>query len=173
MLRPATEAELPEIVAMVNRAYRGTGPTASWNTEAELLDGERISVAALREHLAANPLALLLTFREKANGPLLGSVWLEPAEGGAWYLGMLNVDPEAQQMQLGRRLLAEAEEFARERGARRIRMSVINVRETLIAWYRRRGYSLTGESEPFPYGNERFGRPKRGDLEFVILEKAV
>ncbi len=173
MLRPATEAELPEIVAMVNRAYRGTGPTASWNTEAEFLEGDRISVPALREDLAANPEALLLTFREEADGPLLGSVWLEPAEDGAWYLGMLNVDPGEQKKQLGRTLLAEAEEAAKERGARRIRMSVIGVRETLIAWYERRGYALTGESEPFPYGNERFGRPKRDDLEFVILEKAV
>lgn len=173
MLRPATEAELPQIVAMVNRAYRGTGPTASWNTEAEFLEGERINLEALRADLAAHPEALLLTFRDEADGPLLGSVWLEPAEDGAWYLGMLNVDPEAQKRQLGRTLLAEVEEAAKERGARRIRMSVIGVRETLIAWYERRGYALTGESEPFPYGNERFGRPKRDDLEFLILEKVI
>lgn len=173
MLRPVTQEELPGIVAMVNRAYRESGPAASWTTEAEFLEGERVSLEALREDLAGNPDALLLAFREDASGPLLGSVWLEPAGDGAWYLGMLNVDPAVQKRQLGRTLLREAEAVAKVRGARRIRMSVLNVRETLIAWYERRGYRLTGETEPFPYGNERFGRPKRRDLEFVILEKAV
>jgi hypothetical protein len=47
------------------------------------------------------------------------------------------------------------------------------VRETLIAWYERRGYVLTGETQPFPYGDERFGRPLRDDLHFVLLEKNI
>ena len=50
-------------------------------------------------------------------------------------------------------------------------MSVINVREALIAWYLRRGYHKTGETRPFPYGDDRFGTPLRDDLGFVVLEK--
>jgi hypothetical protein len=50
-------------------------------------------------------------------------------------------------------------------------MTVIFLRTTLIAWYERRGYRLTGEIEPFPYGDERHGRPLRDDLHFVVLEK--
>lgn len=68
-------------------------------------------------------------------------------------------------------MLEAAEEWARERGAKRMRMSVINVREALIAWYIRRGYEKTGEIEPFPYGDDRFGRPLSDDLSFVVLEK--
>jgi hypothetical protein len=49
----------------------------------------------------------------------------------------------------------------------------MNVRDTLMAWYERRGYVKTGETEAFPYGDERFGRPLRDDLHFVILEKAI
>ena len=30
-----------------------------------------------------------------------------------------------------------------------------------------------GKTEPFPYGDERFGVPQRNDLHFVILEKAL
>jgi hypothetical protein len=30
---------------------------------------------------------------------------------------------------------------------------------------------LTRETQPFPYGDERFGRPLRNDLHFVVLEK--
>jgi hypothetical protein len=52
-------------------------------------------------------------------------------------------------------------------------MHVINVRDTLIAWYERRGYHLTGETHPFPYGDNRFGTPLRADLTFVVLEKQL
>ena len=83
----------------------------------------------------------------------------------------MTVRPDLQNRQLGRALLAAAEDFAKERGARRIHMTMVHVRETLIAWYLRRGYALTGETEPFPYGDERFGRPLRDDLHFVVLEK--
>jgi hypothetical protein len=34
-------------------------------------------------------------------------------------------------------------------------------------------YRLTGETEPFPYGDERFGKPLRDDLHFVVLEKEI
>ena len=52
-------------------------------------------------------------------------------------------------------------------------MTVINVRDTLIAWYVRRGYALTGETEPFPYGDNRFGIPRRDDLHSVVLRKRL
>ncbi len=52
-------------------------------------------------------------------------------------------------------------------------MTVIRVRTELIAWYERRGYRATGESKPFPYGDPRFGLPKRDDLDFIILSKPL
>jgi ribosomal protein S18 acetylase RimI-like enzyme len=116
---------------------------------------------------------VLLTLRDEAEAPLLGVVWLEPAGGEAWYLGMLTVRPDLQDRKLGRRLLEDAEAFAIARGARRIRMTVVGVRDTLIAWYERRGYRPTGEREPFPYADHRFGIPRRDDLDFVVLEKQV
>ena len=48
---------------------------------------------------------------------------------------------------------------------------LVKLRETLIAWYERRGYRQTGETRPFPYGDHRFGRPTRDDLAFVVLQK--
>ncbi|MBU6298090.1 MAG: GNAT family N-acetyltransferase, partial [Alphaproteobacteria bacterium] len=48
-----------------------------------------------------------------------------------------------------------------------------NIRDALIAWYVRRGYELTGETRPFPYGDNRFGEPRRDDLKFVVLEKLL
>ena len=170
-LRPATPADHDDVVALTNWAYRGTGPQSSWTVES-YLDGERISVEALRADLAATPRAHLLVWRDAA-GALQGHVWLEPVDDGVWYLGLLSVRPDRQDRKLGRALLAAAEDFVRDRGGRRVRLTVINVRDTLIAWYERRGYRLTGEVRPFPYGDDRFGRPQRDDLSFVVLERAL
>lgn len=170
-LHPATEAEHPEIVALTNWAFRQTGPQASWNVET-LIEGERINEATLRENLAAKPGAHLLVWRGD-DGERLGHVWLEPAADGAWYLGLLTVRPDLQDKKLGRTLLSAAEDFARDHGARRMRMTVIEQRETLIAWYERRGYVQTGQTEPFPYDDDRFGKPLSPDLRFVVLERPL
>jgi ribosomal protein S18 acetylase RimI-like enzyme len=169
-LIPAADTDLDEVAALVNRAYRAD---EGWTNEAAYLGGQRTSVADLRADLVASPDAVLLTLRDERAGPLLGVVWLEPAGGDAWYLGMLTVRPDLQDRRLGRLLLEDAEAFAIARGARRIRMTVVSVRDTLIAWYARRGYGPTGEREPFPYEDQRFGLPSRPDLEFVVLEKQV
>jgi hypothetical protein len=56
-------------------------------------------------------------------------------------------------------------------GAATARMSVVSVRETLIAWYERRGYRRTGVMEGFHF-DQRFGRP-RIELELAVLEKPL
>jgi len=49
---------------------------------------------------------------------------------------------------------------------------VVNARDTLIAWYERRGYALTGERRPFPLDAPGIV-PKTRDLEFVVLAKSL
>ena len=170
---PAAETDFPAIVALVNSAYRGQGAQAGWTTEAGYIDGQRIDLESLRQDLAEAPDAVLLTLRDEADSPLLGCVWIEPdAETpDAWYLGMLTIRPDLQDRQLGRALLAHGEAYAQALGAKRVRMTVVHLRDTLIAWYQRRGYALTGETKPFPVG-ERFGKPQR-ELSFVVLEKVL
>jgi ribosomal protein S18 acetylase RimI-like enzyme len=170
LLRPAVEADYAAIIDLANLAYRGTGPSASWNIE-NFIEGQRLNESLLREDLAAKPQAHLLTYRDELDAPLLGTVWLDPGKDGVWYLGLLTIRPDMQKRKLGRTLLAAAEDFAKQHGARRIQMTVVNVRDILIAWYERRGYTLTEETRPFPYGDERFGRPLRDDLYFVVLQK--
>jgi GNAT superfamily N-acetyltransferase len=173
LLKAAVEADYAEVIALVNLAFRGSGSSASWNIEAGIIEGQRLNESLLREDLAAKPAAHLLIHRDEQNGTLLGTVWLDPGKDGVWGLGLLTVRPDLQHRQLGRTLLRAAEELAKERGAQRIHMTVVNVRTTLIAWYERRGYTLTGKTQPFPYGDERFGRPLRDDLHFVVLEKDI
>src|SRR5260370_25550065 len=173
LLKAAVQADYAEVIDLVNLAFRGSGSSASWNIEAGIIEGQRLNESVLREDLAAKPAAHLLIHRDEQNGTLLGTVWLDAGKDGVGGLGLLTVRRDLQNRQLGRTLLRAAEEFAKERGAHRIHMTVVNVRTTLIAWYERRGYTLTGETQPFPYGDERFGRPLRDDLHFVVLEKDV
>ncbi len=172
-LEPATDADVPAIVALMNAAYRGTGASVGWNTEVGHIAGDRTTAPLLRADLVAKPQAAFLIWRDPPEPTLKGCVWLEPLGDGVWYLGSLAVAPGLQEGGLGRALLFAAEQWVRERGGERIRMSVVNVRDGLIAWYLRRGYHNTGESEDFPYGDNRFGTPLRDDLCFVVLEKVL
>ncbi|MBV8681599.1 MAG: GNAT family N-acetyltransferase [Caulobacteraceae bacterium] len=171
-LTPAGPEDLEAIAALVNGAYRGTDSVRGWTNEADYIDGSRTSVEALQEDLS-RPDGTLLTVRDGPEGRLTGCVWLESSVDGAWYLGMLTVRPDLQAQGAGRRLLEAAEAYAAGQGARRIRMTVVSLRESLIAWYRRRGYEPTGETEPFPYDDERFGTPRFGGLEFIVMEKTL
>lgn len=155
----------------MNSAYRGETSRQGWTTEADYIEGQRTDAGTLAHDLEAKPDARLLLLRDA--GALVATVWLEPAGEGAWYLGMLTVRPDLQAGGVGRRLLAGAEDWVRGRGGVRVRMTVVSIRDTLIAWYQRRGYRLTGERRPFPYGEASIGQPLRGDLEFVVMEKAL
>ena len=172
-LAPAGETDVPEIVALMNLAYRGGGVAPGWSTEAGYITGNRTTRELLRAELAEKPHAAFLLWRDRQTHALKGCVWLEPLGGDIWYLGSLAIDPQIQKGGLGHALLVTAEHWARMRGARRMRMSVVNVRTVLIAWYARRGYRETGETSPFPYGDDRFGTPQRDDLYFVTLEKEL
>ena len=172
-LFPAVDTDLEAVAELVNSAYRGESSRQGWTTEADYLDGQRTDAETLGRALAADPGAFILTLRDDAAGPLLGTAWLEPAREGAWYLGMLTVRPDLQARQLGRTVLAGAEAAAAARGATRIVLTVVHIRDTLIGWYERRGYRLTGEVRPFPYGDESLGIPRRDDLAFVVMEKVL
>jgi len=168
---PATSEDVPSLHALVTRAYRGDAARLGWTHEADLLDGQRTDVEALSD-VIADPTKVILLARN--GGVLIGCVMLSRQDDGSAYLGMLSVDPVRQASGLGRRLLvaAEAEAVARF-GSDRIEMTVIRQRPELIAWYERRGYARTGATADFPMDDERFGLPKRRDLEFVVLFKAL
>lgn len=172
LLSPVGPEDLEAIAALVNGAYRGSEAGRGWTHEGDYIDGSRTSVELLRADLE-RPGATLLAARKTPGEPPIGCVWLEPAAHGAWYLGMLTVRPDLQANGAGRRLLEAAEAYAAAKGARRIRMTVVSIRDSLIAWYHRRGYAPTGEREPFPYDDQRFGVPRVAGLEFVVLERTL
>lgn len=168
--RSARQDDLEALVSLVESAYRGEVSRAGWTTEADLLDGRRTDAEEVGALIAGNASRIVIAERD---GALVGCVALKD-EGDGAYLGMLSVRPSLQTAGVGRALVAEAERIAKDELARPwMRMTVIAQRDELIAWYERRGYARTGEREPFPYGDARFGLPRRADLEFVVLRKSL
>lgn len=170
-LRLAGHADVEAIVALVESAYRGPSSRTGWTTEADLLDGQRTDVGAVAGLLDNEDGDVLLAERA---GELVGCCQLERDTPSGAYFGMFAVRPDRQGAGIGRWLLGEAERRAREHhGCAAVRMTVLRQRAELIAWYGRRGYRPTGERVPFPDGDERFGIPRRADLEFVVLAKRI
>ncbi|MGX1545279.1 GNAT family N-acetyltransferase [Streptomyces adustus] len=168
--RDATEADVDALVELVQSAYRGDASRAGWTTEADILEGRRTDPEGVLE-VITSPGSRLLT--AERDGELLACCQIEH-RGAYAYFGMFAVSPTRQGGGLGKTVIAEAERLARETwGVAEMHMTVISVREDLIAWYERRGYRRTGRMTPFPYGDERFGIPQRGDLEFELLVKEL
>ena len=170
-IRPATRPDLPTLHTLIESAYRGDSARHGWTHEADLLDGQRIDLTMLGE-IIDDPDQRILVAVEGAT--IIGCVEIARKERGKSYLGLLSVDPLRQASGLGKHLIAAAEHAAATYfGARVIEMTVIRQRSELIAYYERRGYSLTGEERPFPIGDERFGLPKTSDLAFVVMAKEI
>lgn len=168
--RAATPDDVDAIVALVQSAYRGDASRAGWTTEADLLDGQRTDPPGVLSSITAPDSVVVLAERD---GVLAACCHLQRRELRC-YFGMFAVDPGRQGGGLGGQVMAYAEELARTRwGCTVMEMTVIRQRTDLIAFYERRGYTDTGQRSPFPYGDERFGVPRRDDLEFTLLEKAL
>lgn len=166
--RPATLADIDALVVLVTSAYRGDASKQGWTTEADMLDGQRIDPGVLRKDIERERSLIIIAERE---AQLLACAHVAE-ENGAGYFGMFSVQPGLQGGGVGKLLLAETERIARDEWRLpAMRMTVIDIRDELIAFYERRGYRRTGITKPFPYGDERFGIPKRDDLRFEILEK--
>ena len=166
--RFAARADLPELHAVIERAYRGEAARAGWTHEADLIiEGDRTDIATLQSFLDDPYGRILLAIDD---GRIVGCahvVLKQPPETFLAYLGLVTVDPTLQAGGIGKQLLKAAEGVARDDLlADRIEMTVINVRDALIAWYERRGYVRTGEKRPFPI-------PLDPPLTFDVLVKPL
>lgn len=168
MITKATLADIPALNLLINSAYRGESSKKGWTTEADLLEGKRTTEEELTQTIQ-DPKNTILKFTE--NGKIISSVLLVEKEHQL-YLGMLTVSPELQNSGIGRKMLAEAENHAKSLGLNAIIMTVISVREELIAWYKRNGYIDTGEREAFPQSEIHVNISEK-PLEFIYFEKKI
>jgi GNAT superfamily N-acetyltransferase len=133
-IRKAVDRDVPALTQLINAAFV---------VEQVAFEGDRVDSQALRRYMNAGVFLLA----EDAAG-LAGCVYVE-THGERSYLGLLSVDPPRQGSGLGRRLMAEAENFARGVGSRDMDLRVISQRAgQLLSFYLRLGYRHTG-TQPF------------------------
>jgi len=165
----AVLADIPDLINLLNCAYRGEASKKGWTTEANLLKGnQRMDRETLTEHMGRQD-ALILKYLGTEND-IQGCIFLQK-KNNSMYLGMLAVSPDQQAKGIGKKLLAAADEHARSMNCNALHMTVISAREELIAWYVRHGYRATGERMPFS-PEEKFGIPMQ-PLEFIVLERKL
>jgi ribosomal protein S18 acetylase RimI-like enzyme len=169
--RRARPDDAARVAALVRSAYRGDESRAGWTTEADLLGDDRIDAAGVATKIADLRTEVLVV--EDDAGHLVACCEIVDRDGGLAYFGMFAVCPTMQAAGVGRRVLTEAEDRARARGARTMEMTVIGQREELIDWYVRRGYTRTDERRTFPYHLLAPGQAMRDDLYFTVLVKAL
>jgi len=174
-IEPSTVDDIPALMTLVHSAYRGEGSKVGWTTEADLLDGSRLSAESMKKNIE-NKNGVLLKYSDDFEFPegdrILGCVFLEKVvkkDELKCYLGLLTVSPELQNRGIGKQLVAFANDWARNQGCSSLIMTVISIRHELIAWYLKLGFVDTGEKEPF-FTDPEFGIPKQ-HLEFCVLEK--
>ena len=69
--RPATPADVPALVALVNSAYRGESSRAGWTTEADLLDGQRVDAGGIMTAIASGA-GIVILVAETPTSRLVG-----------------------------------------------------------------------------------------------------
>lgn len=168
--RPATANDVPWISGLVNRAYRGDTARRGWTHEADLLDGTRVDESLLTEQMAVPGVTLVVGL---VGATIIGCYHFQDMGEGTCYVGMITVDPDLQSSGYGKELMADAVARARALSGKELKLSVLDGRHELIAYYERRGFKLTGKAEPFQTGHggdTRYGKPKR---ELHLLEMAL
>jgi ribosomal protein S18 acetylase RimI-like enzyme len=128
VIRRAGPADLPALVELQQAAYR---PNAA------ILGVEPLPLLADYEAL----------FRESdiwlavEESDVVGALVLQPRPDDL-LIWSIAVAPEAQERKLGRRLIALAEEEARRRGLRTLRLYTGDRLTKNIDWYKRNGYAV-------------------------------
>lgn len=135
MLREATVEDVPEVLAVINRAYV---------VEAPFIKGDRATAADIRDTIAAANSAYLLALDSPdAGSRIIGALKID-LKGGRAHIGPVAVEPSRQGMGVGKALIAAAEERARERGIAHLDLCVMSFRPTLPGFYESLGFEMTG-----------------------------
>ena len=133
-IRTATEHDLGPILTLINTAFE---------VERFFKNQDRLSAEDLKSHFKTGTFLV-----SEEDDRITGCIYVRRG-GDRAYFGLLSVDPSRQKSGIGRRLVAAAEEFARETGAHYMDLRIIHLRTELPEIYAKLGYRITG-TEPYP-----------------------
>lgn len=160
--------DVPALVALMDKAYRGENSKQGWTSEGDLFVGTKRTDQEAVIKLMSQPAAVFLKYVDEDD--IVACVFLNKKKQRL-YLGMFAVSPDTQGKGIGKKMLKAADDYAKQTSCMSIYMTVITVREDLIAWYERNGYKRTDRVLPFPV-DERYGVPTQ-PLEMIVLEKMI
>jgi GNAT superfamily N-acetyltransferase len=135
LIRLATLADIPQIVELVNVAFR--------ISEGFFVVGDRIDAAQVETMFGTGSFLV-----GEISGGLVSCVYLELRKERA-YFGLLAAAPEFQGRGLARELIVEVERRAKEAGCGVMDIRTVSTRPELIPLYSKFGYAESG-IEPFP-----------------------
>jgi GNAT superfamily N-acetyltransferase len=163
------KAELSDAAAiaeLVNSAYRGEASRVGWTTEADLLNGLRITTSEVATLIKRDDAFVLIgVLRDQ----VVASIACERLENTAKF-GLIAVKPTLQNKGYGREMIQAAEAITlREWRVAGYFMAVITLRTELIEFYERLGFEHSGQFEDFPVKPELW-QPK---VEALALEYLV
>ena len=154
--RYATSDDTPELVRIINLAYR---------VEDFFIDGDRTNARDVETRLDAPGSCFIVVDAPDAKS-LAGAVWVE-THGGKGHFAVLSVDPAFQGQGLGRLMIDTVEEHCRRAGCTSLDLDVVDLRENLPAFYRKFGFEPAGTA-PFP-SVEKLTRP----AHLVLMSKPL
>jgi L-amino acid N-acyltransferase YncA len=160
-IRPASEADLPAILALWNPQIRQTTITFS---------SEEKTAGGLTELMAGRRLAGCEFFVAEDAGRLLGLATYGQFRGGDGYAYSMEhtvvIGPDAWGRGVGRSLLTAVETHARAAGFHTMVAAVTGENERGLAFHRAMGYADVGH---LPEQGRKFGRW----LDLVLLQKIL
>jgi GNAT superfamily N-acetyltransferase len=152
-IQRADDGDVETLTALINRAYEPA--------ESILYDGARVTAGEIRQKLHRGAFLMAIGGESEA----IGAVYVE-CRGETGYFGLLAVAPEHQGKGIGQSLVGAAEQFCRNAGCDALEIEVVNHRRSLLSYYAKRGYAVTGER---PFNFDKLRVPSH----FLILEKSL
>lgn len=171
--RKAELNDVEQLLYLINRSYRDD-TARSWTNEADYVSGQRINKQQLQQALVDQNFHLYVA--EIDND--LSSLSIVACIGLTFNhneveIGTFCVDPIFQNTGIGKTVLsfAEAQALLIQPNLTLYMMDVLDIRSELIAYYQRRGYSLTQLRKPYPI-DANVGKPLL-NIELQQLIKRV
>lgn len=168
-IRNAKIDDVAQLVELINLAYRAQSER-SWTTEKAFVDGTRITNEQLNGDLSRSNFKLFVG--ENEQGLLVACIGLS-LDHNSVEIGTFAIDSSVQNSGFGKEILAYAEQYIVQNhpSVSYFLMYVLDVRSELIAYYQRRGYQITGHTEPYPV-NANVGQPLV-PIQLIEMKKKI
>ncbi len=185
-LRPALTTDIPALTVLINRCYLFE---EGWTSESELVGGIRTNQNEIQSVIEDDNQHFFVDSQTNSEhgtaetGELLGCINIGMEDDGA-YIGFFAVNPELQGSGVGSIMLEKAEILAqsylteqKERDKtvdkKPIKMLVLKGRDKMLAYYQRRGYVCTGNTQSFSNNDSKGSNSKDSELHFTEIAKAI